>query len=63
MTERSKIGSAILGMFAAIKICRAEGYEPADVLRLVERQTEEWGLLPEKTNGKEQDANRHLPAM
>ena len=65
MAERSKIGSAILGMFAAIKICRAEGYEPADVLQLVERQTEEWGLLPEKTNGKEQDANgnRHLPSM
>ena len=63
MVERSKIGSAILGIFAAIKICREEGYEPADVLRLVERQTEEWGLLPEKTNGKEQDSNRHLPAM
>jgi hypothetical protein len=56
--ESSKIGAAILGMFAAIKICRAEGYEPADVLRLVEQQTEAWGLLPEKINGKEQDTNR-----
>lgn len=56
MSERSKIGAAILGMFAAIKICRAEGYEPADVLQLVERQTEEWGLLPEKTNGKAETA-------
>lgn len=56
--ERSKIGAAILGMFAAIKICRAEGYEPADVLRLVEHQTEAWGLLPEKADGKEQNTNR-----
>lgn len=31
--ERSKIGAAILGMFAAIKICRTEGYEPADGVR------------------------------
>jgi len=51
--ERSKIGAAILGMFAAIKICRAEGYDPVEVLRLVERQTEQWGLLPEKANGEE----------
>lgn len=51
--DRSKIGSAILGMFAAIKICRSEGYEPDEVLRLVEKQTEEWGLLPEKRNGKD----------
>ena len=50
--HRSKIGSAILGLFAAIKICRDEGYEPSDVLELVERQTEEWGLLPEKRNVK-----------
>lgn len=57
MSERSKIGAAILGMFAAIKICRAEGYEPADVLRLVEQQTEAWGLLPEKSSGKEAETN------
>lgn len=57
MSERSKIGAAILGMFAAIKICRAEGYEPADVLRLVEKQTEAWGLLPEKSSGKEAETN------
>lgn len=56
-SDRSKIGAAILGMFAAIKICRSEGYEPAEVLRLVETQTEQWGLLPEKRNGKKQSDN------
>jgi len=55
--ERSKIGAAILGMFAAIKICRAEGYDPVEVLQRAERQTEEWGLLPEKANGEETTTN------
>jgi hypothetical protein len=42
------IESAIVGLFAAIKICRRLGYDPAEVLRIVEQMTEEWGLLPEK---------------
>ena len=42
----TNLGAAILGMFAAIKICRKNGIEPEQLLRIVERQTEEWGLLP-----------------
>jgi hypothetical protein len=42
------LGSAIMGLFAAIKICRRLKYDPAEVLRIVEQMTEEWGLLPEK---------------
>jgi hypothetical protein len=37
-----------MGLFAAVKICRRLGYDPAEVLRIVEQMTEEWGLLPEK---------------
>lgn len=47
----TKIGSAILGLFAAIKICRREGYDVIEILRLVEQQTEQWGLLPPKNGG------------
>jgi hypothetical protein len=42
------IESAIMGLFAAIKICRRLGYDPAEVLRIVEQMTDEWGLLPTK---------------
>ena len=42
-----QLGAAILGLFGAIKICRREGYDVRAVLDIVEKQTEEWGLLPE----------------
>lgn len=31
----TRIGAAILGMFAAVQICRDEGYDPRDLLELV----------------------------
>lgn len=43
-----QLGAAILGLFGAIKICRREGYDVRAVLDIVEKQTEEWGLLPER---------------
>ena len=49
--DDSKISAAILGLFAAIKICRREGYNPIELLRLVETKCEEWGLLSNK-NGE-----------
>ena len=43
-----QLGAAILGLFGAIKICRREGHDVRAVLDIVEKQTEEWGLLPER---------------
>ena len=43
-----QLGAAILGLFGAIKICRREGYDVRAVLDIVEKQTEEWGSLPER---------------
>ena len=47
-TNDPQLGAAILGLFGAIKICRREGYDVRAVLDIVEKQTEEWGLLPER---------------
>ena len=44
----TQLGAAILGLFGAIKICRRECYDVRAVLDIVEKQTEEWGLLPER---------------
>ena len=38
MTEHSKIGAAILGLYAAIKICRDEDYDWLEVANLVENE-------------------------
>jgi hypothetical protein len=48
----SQLGAAILGLFGAIKICRREGYDVRAVLDVVEKQTEEWGLLPDRQHVK-----------
>ena len=47
-TNDPQLGAAILGLFGAIKICRREGYDVRAVLDIVEKQAEEWGLLPER---------------
>jgi len=36
MSEPDKIGAAILGFYAAIKICEKDGYDWQDVASLVE---------------------------
>lgn len=46
--EESKIEAALLGLFAAVKICRREGYDPHKLLELVEQKADEWGLLVEE---------------
>ena len=46
-SPRSQVVAAILGLFAAIKICRREGRDVHAILVMVEKQTDEWGLLPE----------------
>ena len=48
--HESKIGAAILGLYAAIKICSDEGYDVHEVLRMVHKQVLEWDLIP-KQNG------------
>lgn len=51
----TKISAAILGLFAAVKICRDEGFDVRDVLGIVEREVDamaERGELEEKL-GKE----------
>jgi hypothetical protein len=58
--SEKNLGSAIVGLFAAIKICRRLGYDPAEVLRLVEQMTEEWGLLPAK---QDQTAKAPEPSL
>lgn len=45
--DDSRIGAAILGLFAAINICRKEGYDVYAVLKMVEKQCEAWGVLVE----------------
>ena len=52
----SQLGAAILGLFGAIKICRREGYDVRAVLDIVEKNADEWGLLPER-----REAERHQP--
>lgn len=43
--DNSKIGAAILGLYAAIAICDEEGYPVEDILAMVKRHMEDWGQI------------------
>jgi hypothetical protein len=47
MSDESKIGAAILGLYAAIKICKREGYDVKAVLDMVASHVDEWDKLEE----------------
>lgn len=51
--DKSKIGAAILGLYAAIKICSDEGYDVHEVLRMVHKQVLEWDLMPKQKEDTE----------